>query len=118
MGEVLRACLSLVGRDDRITALLVQPEARATDSREIVSATPNELLLNLFEGAQQSLNWDKMIRTGDARSVICQTAQNYDFVVIGSQGQNEGVLNQTLGSTADYVLRNCPAKVILVPIRR
>ncbi len=58
-----------------------------------------------------------LVRTGDARDVINQTAKDIgaDLIVIGTHGRT-GLSRALLGSTAETVVRTAPCPVLTVRI--
>jgi nucleotide-binding universal stress UspA family protein len=56
-----------------------------------------------------------LLRTGDARDVICQTAKetHADLVVMGTHGRR-GVTRALLGSVTETVVRQCCCPVLTV----
>lgn len=59
-----------------------------------------------------------MVRTGDARDVINQTAQELgiDLIVMGTHGRR-GLTRALLGSVAETVVRTAPCAVLTVRLR-
>jgi nucleotide-binding universal stress UspA family protein len=59
-----------------------------------------------------------MVRTGDARDVINQTAQELgiDLIVMGTHGRR-GLTRALLGSVAESVVRSAPCAVLTVRLR-
>jgi len=59
-----------------------------------------------------------MVRTGDARDVIKQTAQELgiDLIVMGTHGRR-GLTRALLGSVAESVVRSAPCAVLTVRLR-
>jgi len=56
-----------------------------------------------------------LLRTGDARDVICQTAKEVhaDLIVMGTHGRR-GVTRALLGSVTESVVRQAPCPVLTV----
>jgi nucleotide-binding universal stress UspA family protein len=56
-----------------------------------------------------------LLRTGDARDLICQTAKdlNADLIVMGTHGRR-GVSRALLGSVTETVVRSAPCPVLTV----
>jgi nucleotide-binding universal stress UspA family protein len=56
-----------------------------------------------------------LLRTGDARDVICQAADevNADLIVMGTHGRR-GLSRALLGSVAEYVVRTSKVPVVTV----
>jgi universal stress protein A len=59
-----------------------------------------------------------MVRTGDARDVINETAKelNIDLIVMGTHGRR-GLSRALLGSVAETVVRSAPCAVLTVRLR-
>lgn len=59
-----------------------------------------------------------MVRTGDARDVINQTAKDLaiDLIVMGTHGRR-GISRALLGSVAETVVRSAPCAVLTVRLR-
>jgi nucleotide-binding universal stress UspA family protein len=59
-----------------------------------------------------------MVRTGDARDVINQTAKELgiDLIVMGTHGRR-GISRALLGSVAETVVRSAPCAVLTVRLR-
>jgi nucleotide-binding universal stress UspA family protein len=60
-----------------------------------------------------------MVRTGDARDVINQTAKELgiDLIVMGTHGRR-GISRALLGSVAETVVRSAPCAVLTVRLRQ
>lgn len=56
-----------------------------------------------------------ILRTGDARDMICQTAKDLgvDLIVMGTHGRR-GVTRALLGSVTEGVVRNAPCPVLTI----
>jgi nucleotide-binding universal stress UspA family protein len=69
------------------------------------------------EHASQATIGQVLLRTGDARDVINQTAKEVgaDLIVMGTHGRR-GVTRALLGSVAETVVRSAPCPVLTVRV--
>jgi nucleotide-binding universal stress UspA family protein len=75
--------------------------------------------LDKLASRRASANIATLIRTGDARDVIDQTAKEIgaDLVVMGTHGRR-GVSRALLGSVAETVVRTAPCPVLTIRKRK
>jgi nucleotide-binding universal stress UspA family protein len=106
--------LSVVG----VPALGV-PELGAAMAASVVDSMIDDNQRALDNLAEQCREHSKvgevLLRTGDARDVITQTARelNADLIVMGTHGRR-GLSRALLGSVAEYVVRTSPVPVLTV----
>ncbi len=55
------------------------------------------------------------IKEGFPAHIIEEHAHGVDMVVVGQHGENEGLKQQTAGSTTEEIVRNSPRPVVVVP---
>lgn len=81
------------------------------DNQEALDA----LVLRKQNQANPATFGQTLLRTGDARDLICQTAKdlNADLIVMGTHGRR-GVSRALLGSVTETVVRSAPCPVLTV----
>lgn len=75
----------------------------------------NQAALDKLVADRPSASFATMLRTGDPRSVILQTAKaiDADLIVMGTHGRR-GVTRALLGSIAEAIVRTAPCPVLTV----
>jgi len=77
--------------------------------------TDNQAGLDAFVASHPGAPFEIVMRTGDARDVIVNTAVEVgaDLIVMGTHGRR-GLRRALLGSVAESVLRHAPCPVLLM----
>lgn len=65
--------------------------------------------------AGQDVEMNFSIKEGFPAGIIEEHAHAVDMVVVGQHGENEGLKQQTAGSTTEEIVRNSPRPVVVVP---
>jgi len=111
-----------LGAQVHVVHALTIPELGVPELGVALSSTMMGTMVQRSQAALDKLVADRpsasfatMLRTGDSRSVILQTAEELsaDLIVMGTHGRR-GVTRALLGSIAEAIVRTAPCPVLTV----